>query len=371
MPSVFSNLQNGFMNKDTGERLGFMDSIGLGANDPDRFGRMALLGNAVTVGDPGNFMEGVPQAFALGHDIQRRKEQDTIAQQEREQNQTNRQELVNYALSVVPDNLKSLARSQPETAIKFAQQQNPNIEPYKINDQLVDANTYEVLGDYRDPMLPKAPTVREITLDDGSEAAVQWNPQTEVWDPLNAPMGGGTANPKDKLTEVQSKYALFGRMQQETAPVLDSLEEQFNPANSQDAMARSLPIAGNFFQSEQGQIYNTAAAAWSEGALRIATGAAATQPEIERTQNTYFAQPGDTPNTIHFKSEMRKMYSRALEAARGLKNIDGQLPDPMEFAQSFALKNQQQGAGDAGSNDLNDLLEHMPQDDRALFEGMI
>ena len=33
----------------------------------------------------------------------------------------------------------------------------------------------------------------------------------------------------------------------DTAPVLNQMEEQFNPANIPDAAARSLPIAGNFF----------------------------------------------------------------------------------------------------------------------------
>ncbi len=234
------------------------------------------------------------------------------------------------------------------------------------------ADGYNYFLDSGERVLPnvqaaqEAPKITTLTRSDGSEVAVQWDGTKGNWAPIDAPLGGGTADPKDKLTETQSKYALFGRMQSETAPVLESMEEQFNPANTPDAMARSLPIAGNFFQSEQGQIYNSAAQAWAEGALRIATGAAATQPEIERVMQTYFAQPGDTPNTLHFKSEMRKMYARALEAASGARNINGQLPDPMTFAQSVALPNNV-------SNDesIDQLLEHMPPEDRALFKGAL
>lgn len=136
------------------------------------------------------------------------------------------------------------------------------------------------------------------------------------------------------LTESQSKLTLFQSLQTETQPVLLDLEKQFDPANISDAAARSTPIAGNFFQSEQGQIYQSAATAWAEGALRIATGAAATPEEMERTKKAYFAQPGDTPNTIAFKAQMREMYNRAIDRSLG-KEATGSLPKPGDFAKTF------------------------------------
>ena len=90
-----------------------------------------------------------------------------------------------------------------------------------------------------------------------------------------------------------------------------------------------------FFQSSEGQQYTAAAAAWAEGALRIATGAAATQPEIERNLRTYFAEPGDTPDTIAFKSNMREMYSRSIRRALGEQGVPGKLPNPTNFANKF------------------------------------
>ena len=142
---------------------------------------------------------------------------------------------------------------------------------------------------------------------------------------------GGAAKP---LTESQSKLTLFQSLQTETQPVLLDLETQFNPANISDAAARSTPIAGNFFKSEQGQIYDSAATAWAEGALRIATGAAATPEEMERTKRAYFAQPGDTPNTIAFKAQMREMYNRSIQRSLS-KEANGSLPKPSEFATKF------------------------------------
>ncbi|MDR7032438.1 phage tail tip lysozyme [Mesorhizobium sp. BE184] len=181
----------------------------------------------------------------------------------------------------------------------------------------------------------KAPTVQKLKRDDGSELAVQWNDQTGQWDPIDAPLGGGGITPKGgKLTENQSKLTLFQSLQNESQPVLLDLEKQFDPANISDAAARSAPIAGNFFKSEQGQIYDAASTAWAEGALRIATGAAATPEEMERTKKAYFAQPGDTPVTIAFKAQMREMYNRSIERALG-RQADGGLPKPSEFVKQI------------------------------------
>ena len=142
---------------------------------------------------------------------------------------------------------------------------------------------------------------------------------------------GGPAKPP---TEAQSKLLLFQTLQDETQPVLLDLEKRFDPANIPDAAARATPIAGNFFQSPEGQVYQTAASAWAEGALRIATGAAATEGEIARTTRTYFAQPGDTPATIKFKAQMRDMYSRAITNSFGKNDPNGAtLITPTEFAQ--------------------------------------
>ncbi|MCZ4270887.1 hypothetical protein [Maritalea porphyrae] len=154
MAGLFSNIQNGFMNPETGKKLGFMDGLGLGADDPNRYGRMAMLGNAVTVGDPGNFMEGAPQAFALGHDIQRQKEQDQLAQQEREQQGMDRQTLVDHALSVVPPKYQSLARSQPELAMKFAQQEQQGMA--------ADAET-QAMFEYVDENMPNMSSFARAT----------------------------------------------------------------------------------------------------------------------------------------------------------------------------------------------------------------
>lgn len=185
--------------------------------------------------------------------------------------------------------------------------------------------TGEVLQPNQNP-----PETRTMKLPDGSDALIEWDAATEGWVPAKIPEGGTGAQPRTKLTELEAKTALFGSIQTETSPVLNQIEEQWNPANLNDAAARSIPIAGNFFQSPQGQIYEATATAWAEGALRLATGAAAQDQEIKRVVDVYFARPGDTPATIAYKSQLRAMYQRAIERSLG-RNPEGKLILPQDF----------------------------------------
>jgi len=203
--------------------------------------------------------------------------------------------------------------------------------PLEVGGVLLDPTGQNVLFDSREPPKPEAPTTKNVKLADGSDVMVQWNPETQVWDAAPIPEGGTTGAGK-KLTENQSKLTLFQTLQTETAPVLLELEKQFDPANLKDPALSSVPIAGNYFTSPEYQMYTTAASAWAEGALRISTGAAATQPEIDRLVKTYFAQPGDTPQTVAFKASMRQMYDRAVNNALGKPNGDGSLMLPSDFA---------------------------------------
>ena len=205
---------------------------------------------------------------------------------------------------------------------------------------------------------PKAPEyeTRVIKLADGSEAMVERLKGTnDPWQPSQLPAGGttGTGAPTKKLTEGQSKLTLFQTLQKETQPVLLALEKQFDPSNLADPTMARLPIAGNYFTSPEYQMYQTAASAWAEGALRIATGAAAQQPEIERNIKTYFAEPGDTPQTVAFKAQMREMYDRAVNGALGQAPTGERLPipTPADFATQVTGR-----SPSSAVNDVNTIL---------------
>lgn len=131
-----------------------------------------------------------------------------------------------------------------------------------------------------------------------------------------------------KLTEQQGKYTLFGNMMKATMPVINGLEEKFDPSNVADNLAANAGAVGEFFKSNEYQRYETAGRAWAEGVLRLQTGAAATQPEIERVFETYFARPGNDAETIEYKRKLRSEYASAIEQA------SGGLVDPNQGLQS-------------------------------------
>lgn len=176
--------------------------------------------------------------------------------------------------------------------------------------------------------------------------------QETIYGPDGRPIFTRGSGALPTIPERQSQIQLFGSLMDSAAPVINAFEQQYDPANVGDAIARNTPIVGNFMQSEIGQQYQAAAAAWSEGALRLATGAAATAPEIERVRTTYFAQPGDSPETVTFKRRLREAYQQALVAASagGFQPGTSQLPpDPLGFADQ-AETPAQQPAPDATAN---------------------
>lgn len=66
-----------------------------------------------------------------------------------------------------------------------------------------------------------------------------------------------------------------------------------------------LKFAPNVFQTQEGQIYNQAARQFTEARLRKESGAAIPQSEFDNDARTYFAQPGDTPQTLERKRAAR------------------------------------------------------------------
>jgi len=101
-------------------------------------------------------------------------------------------------------------------------------------------------------------------------------------------------------------------------PEIDKLESVWNPAGLGNAVAGGLGVPGNYLRTPEGQKYAAAANVWAEAVLRIQTGAAATQPEIDRNVKTYFAQPGDLPETIAYKQQLRSQMRESLgEASSG------------------------------------------------------
>src|SRR5690606_33933242 len=84
-------------------------------------------------------------------------------------------------------------------------------------------------------------------------------------------------------------------------------------------IADMLPIdAGNFFRTPEGQRYRQAAMDWIRAKLRKESGAQIAEDEFRGEFETYFPQPGDSPEVVEQKRAARRRAeeSMAIEAGR-------------------------------------------------------
>lgn len=78
-----------------------------------------------------------------------------------------------------------------------------------------------------------------------------------------------------------------------------------------------MELAPNFLQSQMGQTYRQAQRAFTEARLRKESGAAIPAGEYENDARTYFAQPGDTPQTLEQKRRARQVVLDGLKFSSG------------------------------------------------------
>lgn len=95
-------------------------------------------------------------------------------------------------------------------------------------------------------------------------------------------------------------------------------------ASLEDTVAKSgigtqlgLQYAPNILQSGSQQSYRQAQRAFTEARLRKESGAAINPTEYENDAKTYFAQPGDKPETVKQKRQMRETVLNGLKFAAG------------------------------------------------------
>ena len=131
------------------------------------------------------------------------------------------------------------------------------------------------------------------------------------------PKSGTTVNVNGEkvFTEGQAKLALFSNMMDSVSPVLDRFEGSLTSDDYWRNLAGDSALANAFVKTPEYRQYQSAQRQWAEGILRIQTGAAATEPEINRVINTYFPQAGDDPQTVRFKRQQRRGASTAIKTA--------------------------------------------------------
>ena len=87
-----------------------------------------------------------------------------------------------------------------------------------------------------------------------------------------------------------------------------------------------MAVAPNFMQTQEGQSYQQAQRAFTEARLRKDSGAAIPETEFANDRKTYFAQPGDSPETIAQKERGRAavLASLAFQSGRALNEFYGE-----------------------------------------------
>lgn len=120
---------------------------------------------------------------------------------------------------------------------------------------------------------------------------------------------GGPADPALKVKETQysegaSKAANFANMMQQSEAVLAPFKE--NPLDVVGQMNEMWPEGmANRMRDPKYQAYRQSAMQWVRAKLRKESGAAISSPEFEGEFQTFFPQPGDTPEVIQQKTQAR------------------------------------------------------------------
>jgi hypothetical protein len=121
------------------------------------------------------------------------------------------------------------------------------------------------------------------------------------------------------LTESQAKATAFQSQMIGAENNIKQLESKgFNPTSLQTQAA--LKVAGgplNITASPETQQYKQAQEQWAEAYLRFKTGAAATEPEVQRNIKTFFPQFGDKPAQIAQKTAARTQAEQDIGFAAG------------------------------------------------------
>lgn len=110
-----------------------------------------------------------------------------------------------------------------------------------------------------------------------------------------------------------------------------------------------MQYAPNFMQSELGQQYQQAQRAFTEARLRKDSGAAIPEPEFESDRKTYFAQPGDSKETLEQKRRARGavLASLGFESGQALGEFVGDAEEATRLVQGYRERSKKPEAGGA------------------------
>lgn len=142
----------------------------------------------------------------------------------------------------------------------------------------------------------------------------------------------GTEKPS---SGVQKRVLNFFNRAEQADKDLESMETDIQKLGLLDqSRMESLP---NFLQTQQGQSYQQAQRAFTEARLRKDSGAAIPEQEFKNDRQTYFAQPGDTPDTLEQKRRARAVILASLgfESGQALGEFLGDSAEAARVIESY------------------------------------
>jgi hypothetical protein len=118
-----------------------------------------------------------------------------------------------------------------------------------------------------------------------------------------------------KKTEAQAKASSFAaRMQQAEGDVSKFQNEGLSGTQ---AVTSSIPGVGNYLQTTDHQRFETAKSAFITAMLRQESGAAVNKSEFSRYEKELFPQPGDAPEVVQQKAQLRAAAIEQMKGAAG------------------------------------------------------
>jgi len=156
---------------------------------------------------------------------------------------------------------------------------------------------------------------------------------------------GPGAEPKDKsLTDSQAKMFNFVQRAEEANRIFAGLSDQYNPGAAHRYVTSS-QLFPNFLQSADEQAYRSGMSIWSQGLLRLESGAAIAYKEQKWYERAFFPVPGDTQNTMIQKARARHMLETSMATALTSTRVGPELNAAIEKVAMSSLKRQADALG--------------------------
>ena len=118
-----------------------------------------------------------------------------------------------------------------------------------------------------------------------------------------------------KKTEAQAKASSFAARMQQAEQDISKLQNE--GLSAVQGFASGIPGVGNYLQSTDHQKFETAKSAFITALLRQESGAAINKSEFSRYEKELFPQPGDAPQVVKQKAQLRAAAIEQMKGAAG------------------------------------------------------